>query len=491
MNKKIFLFSLAFSILLPTIKIFYFSNQNVYLFQAYILNNPNILQNDWLSTTKDGNYIFSQFTFFLMEINEYLPKFINKVFEVLFFYFLLKIIFNNEEKNNLILISIILILSIIAYYLGIGFSGIKNQHILGEVYQPSIFNVFFVTSIYFFLRKNFYLSIFFLAIPPLFHPSIIPTAIVLGFIYTLLTIRKDLKKTVFFLLLGILLISPSIFFAFKSQLSTPEDLKNAHDILANFRVPHHSDISFLGKRDIVSFLILIFGSLLCNDKNLKLILILGLIYILISLFLVSFLQSNTIKLMFLHRINVVLIPIAYLILIKETYKFLNNKINLSIKIEKFKKLSYSFFYFIITILFLISLNININNNNKFVEKSKLVGTFTNNKNIWLVQSIKSLKPDIISQLRLNFSQPLFVDFKTHPSHPKDIIQWKKRIDLVDSFFNSKSSEEFGYNLNEILKISRIDFILFSKSHMNIIKCKNQKKFVDNYILVDINNCDFE
>ena len=168
MNKKIFLFSLAFSILLPTIKIFYFSNQNVYLFQAYILNNPNILQNDWLSTTKDGNYIFSQFTFFLMEINEYLPKLINKFFEIIFFYFLLKIIFNNEEKNNLILISIILILSVIAYYLGVGFNGIKNQHILGEVYQPSIFNVFFIASIHFFLRKNFYLSIIFLAVPPLF-----------------------------------------------------------------------------------------------------------------------------------------------------------------------------------------------------------------------------------------------------------------------------------------------------------------------------------
>ena len=490
MNKKIFLFSLAFSILLPTIKIFYFSNQNVYLFQAYILNNPNILQNDWLSTTKDGNYIFSQFTFFLMEINEYLPKLINKFFEIIFFYFLLKIILNNEEKNNLILISIILILSIIAYYLGIGFSGIKNQHILGEVYQPSIFNVFFLPSILFFLRKNFYLSIIFLAVPPLFHPSIIPTTMVLGFIYTLLIIRDDLKKTAFFLLFGIFLISPSILFALKSQLSTTEDLRIAHDILANFRVPHHSDISFLGKRDIVSFLILIFGSLLCSNKNLKLILILGFTYILISLFLVSYLQSNTVKLMFLHRLNVVLIPIAYFVIIKEIYTFFDNKINLSIKIEKFKKLSHSLFYLVITILFLIGLNININANKNFIQKSKLVETFTNSKNIWLVQSIKSLKPDIVSQLRLNFSQPLFVDFKTHPSHPKDIIEWKKRIDLADSFFNSKTREEFNNNLKEILKISKIDFILFSKSHLEIIKCKNKKKFVDNYILVDLKNCNF-
>ena len=490
MNKKIFLFSLAFSILLPTIKIFYFSNQNVYLFQAYILNNPNILQNDWLSTTKDGNYIFSQFTFFLMEINEYLPKLINKFFEIIFFYFLLKIIFNNEEKNNLILISIILILSVIAYYMGVGFNGIKNQHILGEVYQPSIFNVFFIPSIYFFLRKNFYLSIIFLAVPPLFHPSIIPTTMVLGFIYTLLIIRNDLKKTAFFLLFGIFLISPSIFFAFKSQLSTTEDVRVAHDILANFRVPHHSDISFLGKRDIVSFLILIFGSLLCSNKNLKLILILGLTYILISLFLVSYLQSNTVKLMFLHRLNVVLIPIAYFVIIKEIYTFFDNKINLSIKIEKFKKLSQSLFYLVITILFLIGLNININANKNFIQKSKLVETFTNSKDIWLVQSIKSLKPDIVSQLRLNFSQPLFVDFKTHPSHPKDVIEWKKRIDLADSFFNSKSIEEFNYNLKEILRISKIDFILFSKSHLEIIKCKNKKKFVDNYILVDLKNCSF-
>ncbi len=490
MNKKIFLFSLAFSILLPTIKIFYYSNQNVYLFQAYILNNPNILQNDWLSTTKDGNYIFSQFTFFLMEINEYLPKLINKFFEIIFFYFLLKIILNNEEKNNLILISIILILSVIAYYLGVGFNGIKNQHILGEVYQPSIFNVFFIPSIHFFLRKNFYLSIIFLAVPPLFHPSIIPTTMVLGFIYTLLIIRNDLKKTVFFLLFGIFLISPSILFALKSQLSTTEDLRIAHDILANFRVPHHSDISFLGKRDIVSFLILIFGSLLCSNKNLKLILILGLTYILISLFLVSYLQSNTVKLMFLHRLNVVLIPIAYFVIIKEIYTFFDNKINLSIKIEKFKKLSQSLFYLVITILFLIGLNININANKNFIQKSKLVETFTNSKDIWLVQSIKSLKPDIVSQLRLNFSQPLFVDFKTHPSHPKDVIEWKKRIDLADSFFNSKSIEEFNNNLKEILKISKIDFILFSKSHLEIIKCKNEKKFVDNYILVDLKNCSF-
>ena len=83
-----------------------------------------------------------------------------------------------------------------------------------------------------------------------------------------------------------------------------------------------------------------------------------------------------------------------------------------------------------------------------------------------------------------------MDFKTHPSHPKDVIEWKKRIDLADSFFNSKSIEEFNNNLKEILKISKIDFILFSKSHLEIIKCKNKKKFVDNYILVDLKNCNF-
>ena len=87
MNKKIFLFSLAFSILLPTIKIFYFSNQNVYLFQAYILNNPNILQNDWLSTQRMGIIFFPSSPFF-DEINEYLPKLINKFFEIIFLLFI-------------------------------------------------------------------------------------------------------------------------------------------------------------------------------------------------------------------------------------------------------------------------------------------------------------------------------------------------------------------------------------------------------------------
>tara|TARA_Y100000816_G_scaffold290871_1_gene280648 strand:- start:1764 stop:3236 length:1473 start_codon:yes stop_codon:yes gene_type:complete len=490
MNKRIFLFSLLFSILIPTVKIFYFSNQNVYLFQAYILNNPTILLNDWLSTTKDGNYIFSQFTFFLMQLNLHLPKFLNKVFEIIFFFFLLKIILENKKNDDLILMSIVLILSIISYYSGIGFSGIKNQHILGEVYQPSIFNVFFIPSIYFFLRKNFYLSVIFFAIPPLFHPSIIPTAMVLGFVYTLLTIRNDFKKTIFFLIFGILLILPSIMLALKNQLASPENLRVAHDILANFRVPHHSDISYLGKRDAVSFLILILGSLLCSNKDLKLILIFGTICIIISIVFLNLFDSNTLKLMFLHRLNVVLIPIAYLILIKEIYFFFDKKINLTILIFKFKKIFFSFFLLIIGFFFVISLNININANKKFTENSKLVESYSNNEKIWLVQPIKSLKPDIISQLRLNFSQPLFVDFKTHPYNPQDIIEWKKRIDLVDSFFNSKTTEEFKHFLSKILEVSRIDFILFSKSHLEIIKCKNKKRFVDNYILVNINDCIF-
>ena len=80
---------------------------------------------------------------------------------------------------------------------------------------------------------------------------------------------------------------------------------------------------------------------------------------------------------------------------KEIYTFFDNKINLSIKIEKFKKLSQSLFYLVITILFLIGLNININANKNFIQKSKLVETFTNSKDIWLVQSIKSLKPDML------------------------------------------------------------------------------------------------
>ena len=183
-NKKIILFGIFFAIFSASYNFYFFSNQNTYLLHAYLLSNPDVLNNDWLSNTIDGTPVFSIFTSYLFSFGDALAINFNKIFEVIFYVYLFKLIQRSYPTKNQIELALIVLIICFAssYFLPI-FMGLKGQSILGGIYQPSIFGVFLLSSLYHYLEKQYIKSYAFLLIATIFHPSLLLTSVTLGIIF--------------------------------------------------------------------------------------------------------------------------------------------------------------------------------------------------------------------------------------------------------------------------------------------------------------------
>ena len=87
---------------------------------------------------------------------------------------------------------------------------------------------------------------------------------------------------------------------------------------------------------------------------------------------------------------------------------------------------------------------------------------------------------------MNSGLPIFVDWKHHAFRYDQIIEWKKRVNLADEFYLSKSENEKLLILKKIKDIEIISHILIKKNELKI-NCNNliaHKEFA----LVSVKDC---
>jgi len=443
-NKKIILFGIFFAIFSASYNFYFYSNQNTYLLHAYLLSNPDVLNNDWLSNTIDGTPVFSIFTSYLFSFGDALAMNFNKIFEVIFYVYLFKLIQRSyPTKNQIELALIILIICFAANFLPI-LMGLKGQYILGSIYQPSIFGVFLLPSLYYYLENQYIKSYIFLLIATIFHPSLLLTSATLGIIFLLFL--KNYKQQLIFLSAGIIGFIPLILYVY-FNIYASEYSSSASNILVNFRIPHHADLSnfnyYLDRERLILWVIAIFA---CKDNFLKKILLAAFVFICFYLVLANVIDSNSFLLLFPMRLSQLILPIAITVVSIEIFYCLKNFIDRIISeraIILCCKLAVSILVILNSALIYKKMN-----NDLFYNLS----SFTSQEDVWLI-------PTRSENIRFNLKQPVFIDYKNHPINHKDITEWKTRLDYASEFYLSSSKSEQQNALNKIKNISNIDYVL--------------------------------
>ena len=442
-NKKIILFGIFFAIFSASYNFYFVSNQNTYLLHAYLLSNPDVLNNDWLSNTIDGTPVFSIFTSYLFSFGDALVINFNKLFEVVFYVYLFKLIQRNyPTKNQIELALIILIICFASNFLPI-LLGLKGQYLLGDIYQPSIFGVFLLSSLYYYLEKQYIKSYVFLLIATIFHPSLLLTSVTLGIIFLLFL--KNYKQRLIFLFAGIIGFIPLILYIY-FNIYVSEYSSSASNILVNFRIPHHADLSNFILSDVVRIILWSIVIYACKDDFLRKVLLAAFVFVCFYLVLANVIDSNSFLLLFPMRLSQLILPIAITVGSIEIFYYLKNftyRIISERAIILCCKLAVSILVILNSALVYKKMN-----NDLFYNLS----SFTSQEDVWLI-------PPDSQDIRLNLKQPVFIDRKSHPVNHKEITEWKTRLDYASEFYLSSSESVQQNALNKIKNISNISYVL--------------------------------
>ena len=78
--------------------------------------------------------------------------------------------------------------------------------------------------------------------------------------------------------------------------------------------------------------------------------------------------------------------------------------------------------------------------------------------------------------RLTTEAPTFVYWKTHPYKDVEVIEWYKRFQLADSFYNSDGKQSCQI-LSDLVNKYSITHVVFDKEAYDI-KCSNLQKIYD-------------
>ena len=332
------------------------------------------------------------------------------------------------------------------------YSGLKGQYILGSIYQPSIYGVFLLPALFYYLKGKNFKSLFCLFIATSFHPSLIFTTSIIGIIF-LCNLKNNTQK-IFFLVSGVLILFPIALCVYTNIYDSKfSDL--ASDILVTYRIPHHADLTFLSYLDVARLLILGLSIFFCRDILLKKILITASALIVFFILLANILDSNSFNLLFPIRISILFVPIAVAIVSVEIFLILKSYLINHISERKV--------LFTCTLLVFLSVFINSVSiiSNKKINPYFDWTPYTSPDMVWLTPL--SDPSYFIEGIRLNLSQPIFVDYKSHPINSKDIIEWKDRIDLSQRFYMSENKNEQEFVFKEISEISKIKYILAGNS----------------------------
>ena len=150
--------------------------------------------------------------------------------------------------------------------------GVAGQRILGQIFQPSVFGVFLVLSIYLFLRQQPFWSLVPIAVAATVHPVYLLGGALLTIAYMGMLFRAEhnLKRPLLLGVTALLLVAPVLTYTiYVFWDPDPMLAQEALNILVNFRNPQHALVSsWLNWTVLVQVLVLLTGLLIVRKTRL-------------------------------------------------------------------------------------------------------------------------------------------------------------------------------------------------------------------------------
>ena len=460
-------------------------NQHTKFLHGLAKAGYGFLKNDWLAKTIDPLPVFSFLVFITYKfLHEYFFYFYYLIILGIFIYSIISISSNTFKINKFKISGIIFFTLVILLhsnlfheytlkYFNLSITnllfkdGLADQYLLGEVFQPCVFGVFLLLSIYFFIINKQFISIIFLIIPSYFHTAYLYSSGVLTLSYLIIIYfeEKDIKKVIFYGLFSLIMILPIIFYYLVFLKSTSEEsVKTAFNIMVNIRNPHHMVINrIISSISLIKILIIIIAIFIIRKSRLFLVILVPFIATLLIMILQIFLESDFIGFLTPWRVSVWMVPLSSsLIIAYIVSKCLDAVGN---KIYKYKIDKIIMYLCLLIILFAFSFGLNI-----LIIKFNDYLNIDHGKMLNYVRDHKSpddtyLVPVEMANFRLDTGAPVFITYKSHPYKDVEVLEWYYRINKAEEFYEN-NEENKCILLEDLKKEYKITHVVLKKDLLN-------------------------
>lgn len=338
-------------------------------------------------------------------------------------------------------------------------SGVANQYLLNPVLQPSTFGVLLVLSIFLFLNEKPFWAAIAASTAALFHTTYLPSAGILVASYMLLLWweKRSLAAPLTVGSIAFCAVLPVLLYNLLWLGPTSVDTwQRAQDLIVNFRIPHHSNPDlWLDRLAVVKLGLVLVGTLLVARSRLfwVMFLSLGAAVLLTCLQIVT--NSNFLAFIAPWRISVFLVPLASVMIGAFVLSSVLKRWPLSAPRGEWLILS-------AVVLWMVLL---VGKGVQAIQDSFETRRTSDAASLWrygretrqLGQTY--LIPVYMAEFRLETGIPVVVTFKSHPYKDLEVIEWRSRIDAVNSFYANVSCPA----LREIVQRYRVTHVILERS----------------------------
>jgi hypothetical protein len=362
-------------------------------------------------------------------------------------------------------------------------SGVAGQYVLGSMLQPSVFGVLLVAAIACFVHDRPFLAAIFVAVSATVHSTyLLPGAfLTAGFLVSFLREQKWSRALLVAIVTLVLVLPVTMYVAIRFSPTSPEQFPAAQDILANFRIPHHTRVDlWLDTRhsksplgfDLVAALQIawVVGAIIAAWRT-RLCPIVSIAFLLSLLLTIAqvITGSATLALLFPWRISAILVPLATVIFLSRLtglpVEWLGHRVTRTIAIC------------VIGVLVAAGAWITIGGHAlrladdevpmmDFVRRSRVPGDVyllpvhvpdlletvhgsgsSDFKPVAEKRHDAQVIPIDLQRFRLYTGTPIYVDFKAIPYKDVDVLEWRRRLDWAEQA-TRQPTPDFAKELHE-------------------------------------------
>jgi hypothetical protein len=436
----------------------YTSNQNQYFLHGLAQAGYGYLHQDWLANTLDPTPVFSALVDLTYRYFQN-PSIFYVFYAVLMGVYLFSLYgiagktfgIGSSPVSSLLFLSLLILIHAaglrfaLSRFIGVNWTyiledGLADQRMLGPVFQPSAFGVLLVLSIYLFLRGRQVLAGLCAALAAIIHPTYLLASGMLTASYMLITLweTRQLKQPILIGLGALLPILPLlgyIWSSFGGQVS--EITLQARQILVEYRIPHHAlAAQWLDATAWVKIGLVTLCLILVRRERIFWILLLPFLAASLLTLLQIITQSYSLALLFPWRISVLLVPLSTALLLA----FLVTR---ALELPAMQSPGWQKGITIASLLVVIlcvlvgGIRFYLDRQRKLQEAERKVLAYIYAHKL---PHETYLTPVKMQDFRLFTGAPIYIDFKSIPYKDSDVIEWYRRIQLAERFYETKDCQ---------------------------------------------------
>ena len=346
--------------------------------------------------------------------------------------------------------------------------GVAGQRLLGSVFQPSIFGVLLLLSIYLYLQGKIAGAVISLVLAPVLHPTYLLSAAVVTLVYMGLEYheKRQVRSPLIIgisALIGVIPILVPTFLTFGG--TDPLITARARALLVDFRIPHHAiPAEWFDGSIIVKIIIILLGIYLTRKTRLFhflcwpfFIAILGTLFQILT-------NNDVLALLFPWRLSTWLVPLSVGAVLFRCLEFSWPKLEGSVSAKWIQ---------VITIFGLLILT-GTGLAKSFWEYEEKQNGSDRPMMAFISQTKESgdvyLIPLDMQDFRLETGAPAYVEFKSIPYKDDDVLEWYRRVGAAGNLYRAPY-KRIGCEMATDLYLEGVTHIVLPYDH-TIKKCSN-------------------